>query len=497
MNCEEYLQYDGLGLSELLFAGEVTPAELMECAISLAQRRGGRLNAICHPQYEAARELAAAHVLQGPFGGLPLLLKDSGLASTRLPSSLGSRLFRDMRFSQNATLVDRFERAGFLPFARTTVPELCMAPTTEAAVYGGPTLNPWDDSRSSGGSSGGAAAAVAAGVVPIAHGSDGGGSIRIPAAACGVYGLKPSRGLVPMGPTRGEGWGGLACDGVLTRSVRDTAAVLDEIAGMETGAPYAAPPKPDSYLQATFESTARPLKIAFWIQAWNQIEISADAKAAVFQAAELCESLGHTVVETTPPDIDYEGFIDALIRVMAANIKVAVDTRLATTGQTLQDDDLEPAMRDGYALGARVSAAEYVMAIQRFHHIGRVFAAALTDVDLVLTPALTRTAVELGTISMRQPSFTEFRQEAARYTTFLALINAAGLPAASVPINHGRDGLPVACQIVAGFGREDLILQLSAQLERAHPWSHRRPAFADERAGARFPGQAHGQTGGE
>lgn len=475
MNCEEYLSYDGLGLAELITSGSVTTRELMDCAIQLAQERGHVLNAICHPEYDMARGWADSWEPKGPFAGIPFLLKDSGLASTRLASSIGSRLFRDTQYARNATLVDRFEAAGLVPFARTTVPELCMAPTTEAALYGGPTLNPWDLTRSTGGSSGGAAAAVAAGIVPIAHGSDGGGSIRIPAACCGVYGLKPSRGLIPMGPLRGEGWGGLASDGVLTRSVRDTAAVLDQIAGTEIGAPYSAPSIPDSYLKAVQAGSGRPLKIGVWRKAWNNIKVSDEAAAALEVAVELCQSLGHELVDSVPPPLDYDGFIQALIQVMAANIKVSVDARLAVLGRTLQADDLEPAMLDGYAMGTSLSAGDYILAIQRFHHIGRVFANAVAQVDLVLTPALTSTAVKLGAISMRQPSFTEFRLSAANYTPFLAPINAAGLPAASLPIHLGASSLPVACQILGPFGREDLILQLSAELEAINPWAQRRP----------------------
>lgn len=475
MNCDEYLRHDGLGLAELLSSGAVTTRELMECAIRLAQDQGRNLNAICHPEYDMAREWADTWKPKGIFAGIPFLLKDSGLASVRLASSLGSRLFRDTRYAHDATLVGRFEAAGLLPFARTTVPELCMAPTTEAALYGGPTRNPWDPGRSSGGSSGGAAVAVALGIVPIAHGSDGGGSIRIPAACCGVYGLKPSRGLIPMGPLRGEGWGGLACDGVLTRTVRDTAAVLDQIAGTETGAPYAAPSMASSYLSAVQQAPGKSLKIAVWREAWDGIPISDEAAAALEAAVKLCQSLGHTVVDSYPPPLDYDGFIQALIHVMAANIKVSVDAKLAATGQVLQHGDLEPAMLDGYERGATLAAGDYILAIQRFHHIGRIFAGALAGFDLVLTPALTSTAVKLGTISMRQPSFTEFRQKAALYTPFLAPINAAGLPAASVPVHQSAGGLPVACQILGAFGREDLILQLSAQLEAINPWIHRRP----------------------
>lgn len=477
MTPEEYLRHDGLGLAGLLESGAVSTRELMECAIGLARERGPVINAICHPQFEAALAWASEWQPQGVFRGIPFLLKDSGLPSKRLPSSIGSKLFGNTRFGVDATLVERFEQAGLVPFARTTVPELCMAPTTEAVANGGPARNPWDLTRSTGGSSGGAAAAVAAGIVPVAHGSDGGGSIRIPAACCGVYGLKPSRGLVPMGPLRGEGWGGLACDGVLSRSVRDTAAALDAVAGMETGAPYAAPARPGSYLEAVGRRPDRPLRIGVWREAWSCIDVAAEPLAALEYAAQLCRDLGHAVTDAPTPEIDYDGFIRALTHVMAANIKVASDARLAVLGRELQPDDLEPAMLDGYALGARLTAVDYVGAIQRFHAIGRVFANALLPFDLVLTPALTTLPAQLGTLSMRGPSFVDFRHNVGRYTPFLAVINAAGLPAACQPVQWTREGVPVACQLLGSFGREDLVLQVSAQLEEAAPWAHRRPVI--------------------
>jgi amidase len=264
MDVDEYQRFDGLGLAALLYEGSVSPRDLMTCAVELARLRAAPLNALCYEQYDESLALAASVTKKGAFGAVPFLLKDSGLASTRFPTSIGSNLFKDLRTAYDGTLTQRFDRAGFLPFARTTVPELCMAPTTEAAHNGGPTCNPWDPTRSAGGSSGGAAIAVATRVVPVAHGNDGGGSIRIPAACCGVYGLKPSRGLVPMGPARGEGWGGLAAEGVLSRTVRDTAAALDAIAGYEPGAPYAAPATPASYLELLNSANARPLRIARW-----------------------------------------------------------------------------------------------------------------------------------------------------------------------------------------------------------------------------------------
>ncbi len=475
MRSTEYEALDGLAMAGLLAKGDVSPQALMKCAVELARERAPALNALCYEQFDASIALAGEWRQRGVFGGIPFLLKDSGLASTRFASSIGSRLLNDTTYARNATLTDRFEQAGLITFARSTVPEFCMAPTTEAARNEGPTRNPWDLTRSAGGSSGGAAAAVAAGIVPIAHGSDGGGSIRIPAACCGVYGLKASRGRVPMGPFRGEGWGGMATDGVLSRSVRDTAAVLDAVAGYEPGAPYASPPSTGSYLLALDQKPARPLRIAVWREAWNNIAVAPECLQALEHSIALCRELGHEVIDSKPPEVDYSAFVRAHAVILASNIVLSVDTRLGLTGKTLQDDDLEPVMRSGYELGKTLSAAEYVSGVNRFHALGRALDTYMEDIDVILTPTLTQLPPKLGELSVRQGSFMAFREKVSHYGTFTAIFNASGQPAASVPLWWTPEGVPVATQLVGRFGREDILLQLSAQLERLDPWGARRP----------------------
>lgn len=469
MQDHEYEKLDGLGLAALLRAGEVTSQELMECAIRLARARAPALNALSYEQYEESMAVARAWTSRGAFGGIPFLLKDSGLASARLPSSLGSRLFNDMRYTRNATLVDRFEMAGFIAFARSNVPELCMAPTTEAVRNGGPTRNPWDAGRSAGGSSGGTAAAVAAGIVPVAHGSDGGGSIRIPASCCGLFGLKPSRGLVPMGPFRGEGWGGLAVDGVLSRTVRDTAAAMDAIAGAEPGAPYAGPVFDKTFLAALDQGPARALRIGVWRKPFGDMVLAPECVAALEATARLCASLGHEIVEMDTPAFDYDGFVDAHAEVLAANIVVSVDARLKVLGRALRDDDLEAAIRDGYEMGHSVSAAVYASAINRFHDIGRQMEACMDGVDVLMTPGLVQLPALIGELAMTG-SFSDFRRRMGRYSTFFALINASGQPAASLPTYWTPERLPVGTQIIARLGRDDLILQLAGQIEASGTW---------------------------
>jgi amidase len=470
----EYESFDALGLAELLRSGQVTPLELMDCAIELTRARDPALNALCYERFEEARNLASQGELKGAFAAVPFLLKDSALASKRFPTSIGSVLFNDIHFNYDSTLVKRFDAAGLISFARTAVPELCMAPTTEAIRNHGPTRNPWDLTRSAGGSSGGAAAAVAAGIVPIAHGSDGGGSIRIPASCCGVYGLKPSRGLLPMGPSRSEGWGGLAVDGVLSRTVRDTAAALDAVGGDEPGAPYAAPAAPSSYLQLLDQRSECPLRIAKWVTAWNNIVLAPECLEAVKCAETLLRAAGHDVVEAPLPNLDYAAVVEAHINVLTANIAVAVNGMVKGLPESEWRSKLEPAIFDGYSLGQALSAAEYVSAINTFHSVGRRLENYMATFDLILTPTLTQLPVKLGEITM-QTDFLSFRRKVSKYTTFLAITNASGQPAASVPVHWTQGGIPVGIQLIGHFGREDQILQVSAQLEASAPWSHRRP----------------------
>ncbi|MBD2839813.1 amidase [Pseudomonas sp. JM0905a] len=472
MFAADYDELDGLALAAMLRQGETTPFELMSIAVRLAQERALPLNALCHSHFDQALELAGKAQLTGPFGGLPFLLKDSGLASRLLPSSMGSRMFRDTRYSFDSNLVERFEAAGLLSFARTTVPELCMAPTTEAIANGGPTLNPWDSQRSPGGSSGGSAVAVALGVVPIAHGSDGGGSIRIPASCCGVFGLKPSRGLLPMGPARGEGWGGLATDGVITRTVRDTAAALDAVAGSDPGAPYAAPAKPGSFLANLDKPFDRPLRIAKWVATWNDIPVDPDCLAAVALAERHFAENGHEVVEISPPDIDFDRFVNALIDVIAANAVVSIGTVVGDQPSAQWSGLLEPTILDAYHHGQRVQATDYISAIGCFHQISRVMAQYMRGFDLLLTPTLTQLPVRLGTLSMND-DFRAFRLKSARYTMFLAIINASGQPAANVPLYWNQQGIPAGIQLIGHFGDDDTVLRASAELERLCPWIRR------------------------
>ncbi|MCO5396702.1 amidase [Ralstonia soli] len=473
MKSSEYIRHDALGLSALLKEGSVSPEELMNCAIDVAIKVDPKIHALCYEDFDGAKAQARVARLKGPFSAVPFLLKDSALASKQFPTSIGSNLFRDIAFKYDSTLVERFNEAGLISFARTTVPELCMAPTTEAVANGHPTKNPWDLTRSSGGSSGGAAAAVAAGIVPIAHGSDGGGSIRIPASCCGVFGLKPSRGRIPMGPSRGEGWGGLAVEGVLSKSVRDTAAALDAVGGCEAGAPYASPSAPASYLDLLSRDVERPLRIAKWTSAFNNIPVARECIEAVEYAAGLLKQAGHEVVDTQLPHIDYDELVHAHITVLMANAYSSI-AGMVKEGEGNWQGRVEPAILDAYKRGRELGAAEYVSAINTFHSVGRRMARGMKDFDLALTPTLTQLPVQLGQLSMAT-DFLSFRQKVSKYTAFLTIINASGQPSASVPSYWTKGGLPVGVQLIGHFGREDQILVAAAQMESLAPWSGRVP----------------------
>jgi amidase len=476
MQTTEYEQHDGIDLATLLYSRQVSASELMQCAISLSQECDEHLNALCYTNYDEAANRAAKAELKGHFGALPFLLKDSGLPSAQLPSGMGSRLFAGSRAPGDSTLNTRFMEDGFIAYGRTTVPEFSMAPTTEAVQNGGPTRNPWDPTRSCGGSSGGAAVAVATRMVPIAHGSDGGGSIRIPASCCGIYGLKPSRGLVPVGPFRGEAWGGLAAEGVLTRTVRDTAAALDGVVGMELGAPYAAPAIPGSYLEMLDRPFRRPLKIAVWKTAFEDIPVAPECTAAVEAAAVLLRKMEHEVIEAPLPPIQFSKFLNAHVEVMAASVTMTVNGKVRNDPKSGWEQKLEPAILDAYRLGSTLTAEAYALAINRFHSIARQMEVYMADYDFILTPTLTQLPVKLGTYSMND-DFRSFRSKVGRYTTFLGIINASGQPAASLPLHWSRDGLPIGVQLIARFGQEADLLRLSARLEEAAPWKHRRPSF--------------------
>ncbi len=472
----DYEDHDALGLAALVAGGAVTPTELLEAALARAGALNPRLNCLVHLAPDVARRMIAAGLPEGPLRGVPFLLKDLGAEAADFPTSGGSRLLRDTRSPGDSALYARLRRAGLVTFGRTTAPEGGVGATTEAQVYGGPTRNPWDLSRSPGGSSGGAAAAVAAGVVPAAHGSDGGGSVRIPASCCGLFGFKATRARLPDGPYAGEGWAGMAIDGFLTRSVRDTAALLDATAGADLGAPYWAPPMRDSFA-AALARPPRRLRVAVCFATLTGAPIHPDCRAAVEDAARLLEDLGHRVEEARP-EADVAAMMRAWTDIVACGTALWVRQRLARLGRALRDDDLEPAMHGAVRHAATLSGADYLAAVETVHAFGRQVAAFFQTRDALLTATLAEPPAELGRLAPTNPDFLDYRLgpgQTFAYSPFTAVCNATGQPAASLPLFWSAAGLPIGVQIATAFGEDEALMALSGQIEAARPWFGRRP----------------------
>jgi amidase len=469
MTFDEYSRYDGLGLAGLVAAGEISAAELLELAIARAEKVNPALNAIIYRDYERARA-AAKQPPAGPFTGVPFLLKDISLQCAGTPTRQGSRLFPDTPADHDTHLMSRFRRAGLIAFAKTNVPEFGLVPTTEGKLYGA-AHNPWDLAHSPGGSSGGSAAAVAAGVVPLAHANDGGGSIRIPASCCGLVGLKPTRGRVSAGPDMPDSVDGLAIELVVSRSVRDTAAALDAAAGSELGDPYSPPPAPASYLR-TAEHPPRPLRIAFTSTCLDGSKVHPDCIAAVEHAAKLCRDLGHDVEEASP-QVPVALFEPAFTDVWCSHLASAIDFLVRTTGKTPGLDNLEPLTLAYYERGKAVPASRYIQSKIILSRISRGIAHFHQHYDLWLTPTLGEPPWKLGRFDPDRTDLAPVMSEFAAYVPFTPIQNVTGQPAINLPLYWNDVGLSVGVQFVGAFGDELTLLQLATQLERAEPWAER------------------------
>lgn len=478
MSDGEYDGYDALGLAALVAKGEVTPAELLETALARVDEVNPRINAIALLAADAARAAIDRGLPEGPFFGVPFLLKDLGAAAVDYPSHLGSRLFKNTRYRVDSALVERLKRAGLVVFGRTTSPELGVGPVTEAKVYGGPTRNPWNLDHTAGGSSGGAAAAVAGGIIPAAHGSDGAGSIRIPASSSGLFGLKATRARIPAGPLVGEGWAGMAIDGFLTRSVRDAAALLDAVAGPDPGAPYHAPPLEASFTRAIERPPARQ-NIAFSFKSFLGDPVHPDCRTAVEKAVTLLANLGHQVEEADPrPDI--MPLMQAWVRIAASGTALSVRQKLFSRQEPLDPGEVEGITRGALALAETISGADYLEAVSRVHSFGREIAGFFEGYDLLVTSTLAEPPAEVGRFAPDTADFEDHRlgpSGVLPYSPFTAAFNASGQPAMSVPLHWNADGLPIGVHIAGRFGADETLMALAAELEAAVPWFGKRPSI--------------------
>lgn len=490
----EYGELDGLSLARLVERREVQPRELVEAAIERIERIDPVINAVILRTFETALERAERNIPEGPFRGVPFLLKDLGVAYAGTPTTAGSRSRSGLVAATNSELVERHLRAGLVVVGKTNVPELGLAPTTEPELHG-PTRNPWDLSRTAGGSSGGSAAAVAARLVPMAHASDGGGSIRIPASACGLFGLKPTRGRTPSDAGVGEAWFGLSADHVVSRSVRDSAALLDATRGAWIGAPYAAPPVPRPYRNEVGADPG-PLRIAFCPTPLMGSRMDPECDAAVREAAALCAQLGHRVEEAAPP-IDAEALTVAFLRLVAADTALQIEEAAAQAGGGAAPEDYETVTWFVGLAGRTLRGTEMASAWREMRRAGRTMAGFFEAHDVLLTPTLARPPWPLGELDpdARERSLLSllrrapvrpavrhvFRQLAETRLELIPntpLFNLTGQPAASVPLHWTEAGLPVGVQLAARFGEESTLFRLSSQLEEARPWAGRVPDLA-------------------
>ncbi len=477
---DDLARLDATAQAQLVRDGEATPTELAEAAIARIEATNDEVNAVIHPLFEEGLAAAGGELHDGPFRGVPFLLKDLGAAFAGQPLHLGMQYLkdRDFRAPIDSYLAQRFRQAGLVTIGKTNCPELGILPTTEPRAYG-PTRNPWDTGRSAGGSSGGSAAAVAAGMVPFAHANDGGGSIRIPASNCGLVGLKPSRQRTTEGPLIGDVMSGLTCELCVSRSVRDTAALLEAVHGPAPGDPYVAPPPLRPYTEEVGADPGR-LRIALWTETVIERDADPEVVAAARAGAKALEGLGHAVEE---PDLSVLRSIDLvqpfLVRWAAGQAQI-LDQFSLVTGNPIGPDDVEPLTWALAEIGRRHHSGEYLAAIGQHQVMSRMFAGVHeSGFDLILSPTMGEPPPPLGSFDDSGPDPMAAFERAFIDGCFTAAMNATGQPAISLPLHWSEDGLPIGVQLIAPLGREDLLLQVAAQLEQAVPWADRMaPLFA-------------------
>lgn len=470
MTIEGYADLDATDLADLVARGELSALEVLEEAVERAERVNLRLNALVYPWYDHARQCIRDGLPEGPLRGVPFLLKDLYQDYEGQKQSNGCRALAGTVAGEDGEMVNRYKAAGLSIFGRTTSPEFGLSTTTESALHG-QTRNPWNPELTSGGSSGGASSIVAAGVLPIANASDGGGSIRVPASCTGLFGLKPTRGRNPMGPLVGEGWSGLATVHAVSRSVRDSALLLDCTAGPDLGAPYWAEPPERPFAEEVGREVAG-MKAAVVREAWFGVETHSDCLEAVDKAAGLCRGLGLEVEEASLP-IPRE-LLDADMQIIYANARETVELVEQVLGRPATEEDVE---KNNLAMARRdlSTGADYVRALNGIHALGRLVARFFLDFDLLITPTMPVPPMPLGLLSpSREDAGAQWR-DVMRTIAFTSVFNASGNPAASLPLHWNGDGLPIGVQFVAPYGGEAALFRIASALEQAAPWAHRRP----------------------
>jgi len=473
MKLQEYVQYDGLGLAELIRKKEVSATELAALALEAVAKVNPLINAVIEVYSQRVETADNGLNPAAPFAGVPFFIKDFGSAEAGQTQELGSRLAKGRRAERESYLTQRFKKAGLILLGRTTTPEFAQASTTESALTGA-TCNPWDLERTVGGSSGGAAAAVATGILPMAHASDGGGSIRIPAAACGLVGLKPSRGRVTVGPDSDEGLFGMAQEFIVSRMVRDTAAMLDAVSQPAPGDPFTIIQPKRPYLQEV--GTPQPsLRIAYTTGTWNRGVIDPEMAQAVQAVATRCEAMGH-ILEEAMPQFDVEGYLKAARDMWAVDLALLCDSVGRQTGRPINAEYVEPVNLDVYNYGKKLTLADLMDSLSALNRVRRQVGQFFERYDLFLTSALHGPAVPLGRIHTDQPiSQWEWIAKTDAFSGNLELFNVTGQPAISLPLAQSQANLPLGIQFVAHSGDEATLIRLAGALEEAIPWKDRLP----------------------
>lgn len=470
MGFKEFGSYDAVGLAGLVRNKEVSAKELLDEAIARTEKVNPQLNAVVIKHYDYAERQIAKGLPAGPFTGVPFLIKDLELLEGTC-TTFGASAFRTDIADHSGTQAQRFVNAGLTIFGKTASPEFGLVPTTESRLFG-PTHNPWNLAHSSGGSSGGAAAVVAARVLPVAHATDGGGSIRIPASACGVFGMKPTRARNPVGPDRGQGWAGLTCGHVVSISVRDSAAMMDAICGPELSSPYVAPPPKRPFAEEVGRDPGR-LRIAFTDRSPYGDAIDPEVAEAVRDVARMLEGLGHKV-EARAPVLPADPSI-AMSTIVASHTSLNLRLAEQRFGRALTGDDFEALTLASAFIAKALTATDYVAAELDAFRISRALSEFLASCDVFLSPTLCLQPVRLGEINTMSQDLSQIGPTLRRYMPGTAMFNMSGQPAMSVPLAWSKAGLPLGMMFAARLGDEATLFRLAAQLEQARPWKDKKP----------------------
>lgn len=470
----DVLILDATAQAELIRAGKVQSTELVASAIENIEKLNPELNAVITPMFEKALEAAGKRTPGGVFSGVPFLMKDIGAAVAGTRMAMGTALLKDYIPERDSELTTRYRKTGLIILGKTNTPEFGLVPTTEPLLFGA-TRNPWNLDRTTGGSSGGSAASVASGLTAMAHANDGGGSIRIPASCCGLFGLKPTRGRNPLGPDFGDIMSGMVCEHAVTRSVRDSAALLDATSGPDIGDPYWAPPKKRPFLEEVGADPGQ-LRIAFSSELVTDGDVHPDCIGIVQQTAKLCESLGHAVTEVMPQiEASPELLEESFTRVWLGGCAATINAIARISGIPASPSLYEPLTWALYEKGRQYSAADYLNAMTLIQRTSRDIARFFETYDLLLTPVLAEPPVPLGTFTVSGNDPMAAWDRIVKFAPFTAIYNATGQPAMSVPLYWNDDNLPLGSHFVGRFGDEATLFQLASQLEQANPWVDRKP----------------------